>query len=191
MHEFEKYIVSLHQVSKKHSRFYAKWVNSAYARLDKDLLCPLNERDEQYAMDHLRRNIEDWQVQQATKALNLYRIFLKTTPGQNRNEKYHDKPSEWLDLEEKIIRTIRFQHKSRRTEKTYLSWIMRFALFLEYPSPNTLDTSHITTYLSHLANNRNVAASTQNQAMNALVFLFRFGLEKEPGISFSVNTRHI
>ncbi|MCD4654629.1 integron integrase [bacterium] len=76
---------------------------------------------------------------------------------------------------------MRVQHKAYRTEKTYMGWIKRFGSYLNYSSSNKLEASNIKAFLSHLAKERKIAASTQNQAMNALVFFFRFGLEKEPG----------
>jgi len=181
MRNFEQYLESVHGVRKNHVRFYSKWVKSSYAFLDQDLLLPLDEANENKVMVHFKNNLENWQIQQASQAINLYRIFLKKYSCQDNIHGIHAKPPNWQKLENKITRTIRFQHKSPRTEKTYLSWIRRFGQYVKYPSPDTLNTREITSFLTYLANERDVSASTQNQALNALVFLFRFGLEKEPG----------
>lgn len=59
------------------------------------------------------------------------------------------------------------------TEKAYVRWITCFVRFHDTAHPRHLDEDDIRAFLPHLASDRNVAASTQNQALNALVFLYR------------------
>ena len=66
---------------------------------------------------------------------------------------------------------IRRKHYSIRTEGSYLQWIKRFILFHEKRHPQEMGAPEIGRFLTYLAVNRHVAASTQNQALNALVFL--------------------
>jgi site-specific recombinase XerD len=73
------------------------------------------------------------------------------------------------------------EHLSRRTEQAYVSWIRRFILFHELRHPVELGASHVRDFLSHLAAEENVAASTQNQAFAALLFLYRHVLRQELG----------
>lgn len=68
---------------------------------------------------------------------------------------------------------IRLRHYSLRTEKTYIDWIRRFIHFCGGRHPRELGSTEITTFLTHLAVDLNVAASTQNQALQALLFLYR------------------
>ena len=68
---------------------------------------------------------------------------------------------------------IRVKHYSYRTEKTYLQWIRRYILFHGKRHPRDLDGEHVQAFLNHLAVQRKVAASTQNQALSALLFLYR------------------
>lgn len=70
-------------------------------------------------------------------------------------------------------------HYSIRTEQTYISWIKRYIYFHDKRHPNELDENHITEFLNFLAVQRRVASSTQNQAMCALVFLYRHVLKKD------------
>jgi len=72
-----------------------------------------------------------------------------------------------------VRNTLRARHLSLRTEYTYLRWIKRFILFHNKQHPSHLDASHIQAFLTYLAVKRNVAASTQNQARSALLFLYR------------------
>ena len=81
-----------------------------------------------------------------------------------------------LDQVRDVIRT---KHYSRRTEKTYVSWIKRYIYFHDKRHPKNMGRSEIEAFLTHLAVNRNVAASTQNQAFNALLFLYKEVLELE------------
>ena len=68
---------------------------------------------------------------------------------------------------------IRTKHYSIRTEQTYIDWIKRFILFHDKRHPAEMAKKEITAFLTHLAVNRKVAASTQNQALSAMVFLYR------------------
>jgi integron integrase len=68
---------------------------------------------------------------------------------------------------------IRFRHYSRRTELVYTQWVRRFILFHGKRHPRDLGAEHVTGFLSSLATDRKVAASTQNQALAALLFLYR------------------
>ncbi|MHB8472250.1 MAG: phage integrase N-terminal SAM-like domain-containing protein [Gammaproteobacteria bacterium] len=66
---------------------------------------------------------------------------------------------------------LRVKHYSLRTERPYLQWIRRFILFHGKRHPRDLGPREIEAFLSHLATSRDVAASTQNQALAALLFL--------------------
>jgi site-specific recombinase XerD len=74
---------------------------------------------------------------------------------------------------------IRKRHYSRRTEKTYVGWIRRFILFHGKRHPSELGEADVSRYLSHLAVSGRVSASTQNQALSALFFLYRQVLGRE------------
>jgi|TARA_B100001971_G_scaffold214040_1_gene249437 integron integrase len=62
---------------------------------------------------------------------------------------------------------------SIRTEQAYVSWVKRFILFHQKKHPKEMHDAEVVAFLSHLAVNRNVSASTQNQALNALVYFYR------------------
>lgn len=93
--------------------------------------------------------------------------------------RFYQQPS--LKLLDQIRNAIRRKHYSISTEKSYVDWVKRFILFHGKRHPNTLGKNEITQYLNHLANDRQVAASTQNQALSALVFLYKEVLNKEFG----------
>src|SRR3569623_2404624 len=68
---------------------------------------------------------------------------------------------------------IRVKHYSIRTETQYVQWIRRFILFHGKRHPRDLGASEVEAFLTHLAVEGNVAAATQNQALSALIFLYR------------------
>jgi len=68
---------------------------------------------------------------------------------------------------------LRRRHYSLRTEKVYLGWIRRFILFHDKRHPVDMGASEVNAFLSHLARHDRVAASTQNQALSSLLFLYR------------------
>ena len=82
----------------------------------------------------------------------------------------HFPSQEYLD---RLRAVIRYRHYSVRTEEAYVDWIRRFLSFHSDRPPGQLAEPEITSFLTHLAVREHVAASTQNQALNALVFFFR------------------
>ena len=73
------------------------------------------------------------------------------------------------------------RHYSRRTEATYVQWIRRFILFHQKRHPSTMGGPEITAFLSWLATSQHVSASTQNQALSALLFLYKYVLQLDVG----------
>jgi integron integrase len=86
------------------------------------------------------------------------------------------RPPKLLDRVRDAIRT---RHYSYRTEEAYVGWIRRFILFHHKRHPAQMGKSEIETFLSSLATAAHVSASTQNQAFNALLFLYRDVLGQE------------
>ena len=84
-------------------------------------------------------------------------------------------------LLDQVRDAIRLKHYSIRTEHTYIDWIKRYILFHKKQHPKDLGECHINCFLTHLAVNHRVASSTQNQALCALVFLYREVLKMKLG----------
>lgn len=85
------------------------------------------------------------------------------------------RPDKLLD---QVREAIRVKHYSIRTEETYVSWIKRFIFFHNKNHPRNMGEPEIEAFLTHLAVREKVSASTQNQAFNALLFLYRHVLGK-------------
>ena len=76
-------------------------------------------------------------------------------------------------LLDRVRDAIRRRHYSPRTEETYVQWIRRFIYYSGTRHPTQLGAKEVTAFLNYLASERSVAAATQNQALSALVFLYK------------------
>ena len=132
--------------------------------------------------------VQEWQVRQAEQALRIFFVnFLKRTDWHRRptgavvGEQGRTNP---LAALEELRRRIRTRHYSYRTERTYADWVRRFFTYLAgrqgAPHPR-LDSDAVRDYLTHLAVRQRVSASSQNQALSAILFLCRevLGVEVE------------
>jgi site-specific recombinase XerD len=93
---------------------------------------------------------------------------------------YEKKPqltnSSWVSVYNDLNFEIKIRHYSPNTLKTYTGWARQFQNFTKSKEPELLVDSDVKDFLTHLAVDRKVAASTQNQAFNALLFLFDTGI---------------
>lgn len=72
-----------------------------------------------------------------------------------------------------VRQRLRVGHYSLRTERTYVAWIRRYILFHDKRHPRSMGKAEVESFLTHLAVERHVSVSTQNQALNAVLFLYR------------------
>ena len=111
------------------------------------------------------------------------------TPAQKPGRKYNEwwamqrtPSSEWDEaIIHKLAGEIKQRHYSRKTLKAYADWSRKFQIFLKHKPPTHLSSDDVKAYLTHLAVTCKVSSSTQNQAFNALLFLFRHILKKDFG----------
>ena len=82
-------------------------------------------------------------------------------------------PAQGPRLLDRVREAIRRRHYSRRTEETYVHWIKRFIYFSGKRHPAEMGAAEVTAFLNHLVAQRHVASATQNQALAALLFLYR------------------
>jgi integron integrase len=81
-------------------------------------------------------------------------------------------------LLDRVRAAIRARHYSRRTEEAYVAWIRRYILFHGKRHPSAMGAEEVNAFLTALATERKVAAATQNQALSALIFLYRVILQE-------------
>ena len=93
---------------------------------------------------------------------------------------YVPKPGEPRFLDQ-VANACRVKRLAYRTEQAYVGWVKRFILFHNKRHPSEMGANEVRAFLTHLARNRRVAASTQNQALNAIVFMYREVLRRDLG----------
>ena len=103
----------------------------------------------------------------------LKAVERKTQPSQTG--------ANWKPAFDGLRDEIKVRHYSPKTLKSYTGWLRRFQAFTKSKPSETLSDTDIKDFLTFLAVKKDVAASTQNQAFNALLFFFRHVLKKEPG----------
>ena len=86
------------------------------------------------------------------------------------------KPKKLLD---QVRDAVRLKHYAYRTEQSYVDWVRRYILFHNKTHPKDMGENEVQEFLTYLASERKVSASTQNQALSALIFLYRNVLHKE------------
>lgn len=92
--------------------------------------------------------------------------------------KITSQPAQGKKILDQVSDAIRLKHYSYRTEQTYKEWIKRYILFHKKRHPREMGEQEIQAFLSYLATEKNIAASTQNQALSAILFLYRHVLLK-------------
>lgn len=117
-------------------------------------------------------------MKQADYALRLYSYFLSRERGGSVLTA-PDTEDAWKVLVEETRKALRLRHRSYNTEKTYLAWLRHFRGFAGDKLPQDLNGEDLQAFLTHLAVEKRVSASTQNQAFNAILFRLRHALGKE------------
>jgi len=178
LERFREYLLGKALVKEKYIPFYLKWVADCYRFNDVPDSQPLQYEQKQLFLKHLAKNHEDWQVNQAENALRIHDYYLSSDQKQQAGQEVVDR---WFDLENKTTVALRLRHLAYSTERTYISWLRSFHGFIGDKNPAEITSRDIQDFLSSLAVERKVSSSTQNQALNALIFLYRHVLEKDLG----------
>lgn len=82
-------------------------------------------------------------------------------------------------LLDRVKSSLRLRHYSLRTQESYIQWIKRFILYHKKRHPNEMGKIEVESFLTYLATDRHVAASTQNQALSAILYLYKHVLEQD------------
>jgi len=178
LEQFKSYLLSRRLIDEKKAGFYLSWVTLFYEFCDKDPEDSITEEDIERYLKHLSRSREEWQVNQAFEAINLYQFY------KDRENTVHIKEglavsAQWKSVSESMHKILRLMHRSYRTEHAYIGWVRQFYRFIKGRSPYSLESKDVKDFMTYLAVERDVAVSTQNQAFNAVLFLFRHVLDQK------------
>jgi len=178
MKDFKRYLISKNIVPKKQLHYYLNWIAQLYAFCQADIGTTVESEQITQYLKQLSKNLEDWQVQQASDAINLYFFYLRRKAVLENT--IEAGPADlWKLRADEMVKILRLKHRATSTEKTYMAWLRSFYRFLKGKSPDLLGSSDVKDFLTHLAAERRIAPSTQNQAFNAILFFYRHILDVE------------
>jgi integron integrase len=181
--DFQKYIVERKLAPENQIPYYAYWaskfINYSNRQQDKNL-----DLRRQMFLDSVKKDkkLQEWQITQADNAINLYiNHFLSGNSAKlspNTEVASDKKFPDYKEVRKQIREVLRIKHYAYSTERTYTDWFQRFHDYLTVTKQKDwqeqgADETDVTDFLSHLATKQRVSSSTQNQAFNALLFLFR------------------
>ncbi len=185
MEGFGDYLSSKAYIQDKYVPYYLKWVSHCYSFFEQPDSRLLTSDQIQSYLNHISQTREDWQVKQAEAAMRLYGYYLSSGSNASADAGMASPLTSTRDLwateERKFRDALRLRHRSYSTEKTYLSWLRAFGTYVNWKPSSDLSPVDMQDFLSSLAIERRVSPSTQNQALNALIFFYRNILRIEPG----------
>jgi integron integrase len=161
--EFREFLLSRNLAKENQVPFVLYWVRK-YLKLG-------NPEEAEYSYLLNEEGRKDWQIRQALDSVKLFNQKFSIDPKKDDTSK-----NPLMTMKDKL----RIRHYAPSTIKSYLSWVSRY---FQYCDKQNLDVSaddSYVDYLSYLAIGRKVSASTQNQAFNAILFLYRNIWGKEP-----------
>ncbi len=188
---FKRYLLEQINIRSKYIKYYIFWIEDCLKYNSKKFSDKIQNDEKDNFINHLSKNHQDWQVNQADYAIKLYNFFLSKQEQVSElqtSQNYHDL---WEEIIFKTKNRLRLKQRSYSTENTYLSWLRQFHNYCKSINPYTLSGENLQDFLTFLAVDRKVAPATQNQALNALVFLYRYVLEKDiENIIDAVRSKH-
>ena len=171
---YTEYLQKKHSVQESKIPWYIHWVKKFMKYQANNSDQSQNESIRIY-LQNLAKNYEPWQVEQAAAAITLFVHYLNKCNSEQQAINLRSWPKTLAQMKSEL----RVQNKSYRTEKTYLYWIHDFSIWLNNKAPYLLNSDDVRKYLTNLTVNRNISFATQKQAFIAILFLFRYVLDKE------------
>jgi integron integrase len=197
MQSFENFLKMTGGIGADQRPSFVRWVDEYVSRMKRQ---SIDTKAMNVFLASLVSRHPDWEVKKARHALQLYSYYRArnalgkgepvsaTTAESPKQQK--PVPASWYGLENEVVRIIRLKHLSYRTEKSYVSWMRRFKVFVHSKPCRELEEQDLKDFLSFLAVEKKVAAATQRLAFNAILFLYRHILGVEiNGLATVVSSR--
>ena len=169
---YKDYLREKAGIPEKYIPYYEHWI-TLYHKYNK-------ENPENCSLTAFEKSLlsqyKDWQIDQAVESVKHYQ-FYSGIKKQESSANCPDSDSEWNRLIETMKQMLRLKHRSYQTEKSYLKWIQSFHIYIKGKNTAQLDSKDMKNFLTYLAVEKKVSLSTQNQAFNSLLFLYRSVLE--------------
>ncbi len=168
--------------TRKYQYFYKKWIKSYLSSANDANENANNKTFASNFINRLSTSIHTpLQRAQATHSIELFFKNFSEKPfvKSSITDEIPIKPSvSWANAENKLKNEIRIRHYSPKTLKSYMGWFRKFYRYIHIENINLITSSDVKKYLTYLAD-QNVSPSTQNQAFNALLFLFNQVLNRK------------
>ncbi len=194
--EFQRFLIAKRLGSSKTAPYYAYWVGKflSFSNDHQDL--SFEARMSEFFSYLCHHNTADWQMEQAREAVKIYFEHFQAIDTQQVSDVPYGKHNfAESDIIDKARQAMRLKHYSYATERAYLDWAKRFFVYVQNEkkkddAKRSVGSDDVREYLSYLAIKQKVSSSTQNQAFNALLFLFRdvLGIELS-GLSKAVRAK--
>jgi integron integrase len=172
INQYKELLEKKYKIQKDKIPHFVRWVRTFYGELDH---IKNYAQSKEIFLERIAISSLPWQVDQADKAISLYHSIHLRYKSRDNNSEIKTEIDLFLEMRDEL----RLQNKSLHTERTYLNWAKRFVSYIENKLPVEIDQNDVKSYLTYLSVRENVSMSTQRQAFNALLFLFRFVLNKE------------
>jgi len=177
MEDFREYLLKSRVANTKTAPFYLHWVTQFFKHCHKHPEEAFTLEEQAAFLKQKARGLESWQLDQAREAIEVYRFWKSRQDGKSDVIRM-DTRMQWKTVGNDMASMIRLRHLAKKTEQAYLGWVRRFYRFVNGKPPNSLNDENVKDFLTHLAVERKVSATTQNQAFSALLFLYRHILDK-------------
>ncbi len=179
-------LVALNQqksFSEKSLKYRIHWIEQFCAGRSLEAMADLSAAEYYLFLDSVEVSdrYEEWQIHQIKETLYWFVCRYLKLPhperfdGRHIPQAFHD----WQQIFGSMQEALRVKHYAYRTEISYLAWVRRFARFAGERDLNLINDALVRDFLSHLAMDAKVTAGTQNQAVSALLFLFRHVLKRD------------
>ena len=175
METFPEFLRQRCRVPERNIPFYVKWVELYREHRRQEGSAKGDAEGIDAFLAGLSERLKEWQIWQAHHAVVLYHSYRAhhDLPSAGTKEPAGVTPATRDELLRRLSQCIRLRHLALRTEAVYRGWAARFLAFAGVDPPSSAGEKHLQAFLSYLAVDRHVAAATQRQAFNALLFLFR------------------
>jgi len=182
-----KTLLDQESVSRQNRTEYQKWLRYYLDFCQKYSFDQSNQDSLAHFIDKLRKKNQTAQQQsQATQAIQLYyKLNAEKEPLKQDTDKQKEQlkttRADWSSVYSTLSAEINLRHYSPKTLRAYQGWVRPFQAFTKSKDPRLLTGSDARDFLTFLAEKKKVSASSQNQAFNALLFLYKHILKKDLG----------
>ncbi|MBU1754617.1 integron integrase [bacterium] len=189
--DFKDFLLSKQHIADKKIPYYLHWITQYHEFCNKHKANESESDSLKQYLHYLEKEHESWQVLQAQEAIRLYNYFKNIENLKEiQNNPSLSSSQSWQGIEEETVKALRLRHRSYQTEKSYIGWLRGFSSYLTYKKPDTVTQDDLKNFLTYLIVERKVSISTQKQAFNAILFLFRNVLDKEiKGLDDAIRSR--